>query len=86
MEQFDDGGIGEIEKQIDRDRFWDRVSDLLRPSQQLVLELVLFGWTDCMIAGHMEISEVTVRRHRQVIVDVARNYAEVNDIDQFMLY
>lgn len=85
MDQYDDGGIGEVERAIDRDRFWDDVSQILRPTQALVLELILFGWGDQLIAEHMEISEVTVRRHRQEIVTTAREYAEMNGIDQTML-
>lgn len=85
MEQYDDGGIGEVEIRVDRDHFWNGVHDLLRPSQALVLELMLFGWDDKSIADHMEITESTVRWHRAQIVEVARSYAEANNIDQSML-
>ena len=82
---FDDGGIDEVDERIDRDLFWNRVSDGLRPTQQLVLELILLGMDDVGIAGHLSISEVTVRWHRSVIVRKSIEIAAANGIDETML-
>ena len=78
---FDDGGIEEVDRSIDRDIFWNELMDYyLTPSEVIVLVLTLEGWTVENIAAHLGISVSGVNSHLTNIKTKGRNLAESEDL------
>ena len=80
MEQFDDGGIGDVESRLDRDIFWCQLMDVCTTSEVIVLALTLMGWDVGDIADHMEVSASTVNTHLSNIKAKGRDLAETDEI------